>query len=433
MRSGSVAVNAAAFRHAGGVPPRRALAFSTILRLGAVLVLLAALLVVGRPEPVQAQALSPTALPGKGFDLDTALWQPASIWSDGETMWVASAFHGGEVKAYRMSDGAHQASSDFALDADNTHPVGVWSDGEFMWVVDNLDRKVYVYDLDTKDRVASREFDLHSNHDGFWVINDSQDMALGAWSDGETIWIIDAVDLKLYAYDLTTGARQTGKEFALVGASRHHTRDIWSDGTTVWVSDSDDGKLYAYDLDGGTRQTSKDIHLPSDNNKPTGVWSDGETMWVAQSGFRMFSVGVVGDKVFAYDVSSLTTNPDDTTSPDDTTDDSTGSDDTTGSDDSGTPEPAASFVIYHDPGAGARAVGRYNQAVALLKAAGISYSEVTGDVRAEAGRLAGVGNSVMPRFFLGDPTASDWTSQPKVNNGGLRWLKKKAAELSGSS
>ena len=87
------------------------------------------------------------------------------------------------------------------------------------------------------------------------------------------------------------------------------------------------------------------------------------------------------------------------------------------------------MVIYHDPAAGTRAVARYDQAVALLTAAGVSYSEVTGDVQAEAGRLAGVANSVMPRFFWGDPNVDGWTSQTKVNNGGLRWLKAKIAEL----
>ena len=92
--------------------------------------------------------------------------------------------------------------------------------------------------------------------------------------------------------------------------------------------------------------------------------------------------------------------------------------------------PAVSFVIYHDPDAGTAAVNRYNQAVALLDDAGIAYSVVSGDVQADANRLAGVTNSVMPRFFLGDPTAEDWVSETKVNNGGLRWFKEKVAELS---
>ena len=92
--------------------------------------------------------------------------------------------------------------------------------------------------------------------------------------------------------------------------------------------------------------------------------------------------------------------------------------------------PAVSFVIYYDPNAGAAATDRYNQAVKLLNDAGIAYSEVVGDVQDDVDRLAGVTDSVLPRFFLGDPTADGWTSQIKVNNGGLRWLKAKVAELS---
>ena len=91
--------------------------------------------------------------------------------------------------------------------------------------------------------------------------------------------------------------------------------------------------------------------------------------------------------------------------------------------------PAVSFVIYYDPDAGDAAANRYNQAVALLRDAGIAYSEVRGDVRDEVDRLAGVTNSVIPRFFLGDPTEEGWVSETKVNNGGLRWLKQKVAEL----
>ena len=94
-------------------------------------------------------------------------------------------------------------------------------------------------------------------------------------------------------------------------------------------------------------------------------------------------------------------------------------------------ETDVTFVIYHDPDAGDAAVDRYNRAVTLLTDESITYGEAVGDIRDEASRLAGVTNSVLPRFFLGDPTASDWTSEPKVNNGGLRWLKGKVAELSG--
>ena len=92
-------------------------------------------------------------------------------------------------------------------------------------------------------------------------------------------------------------------------------------------------------------------------------------------------------------------------------------------------EPAAApgkptITVYHDPNGSADAVRRYSEAVALLKAKGRSYTVRTVTGTAEVERLAGLSATVMPRFFLGDPKATDWgPSQPGVNNGGLRWLR----------
>ena len=91
----------------------------------------------------------------------------------------------------------------------------------------------------------------------------------------------------------------------------------------------------------------------------------------------------------------------------------------------GTSTAPAQFVIYHDADHSADAVSRYDEAVGLLDAAGESYLVRTVTGTAKVDRLAGVTNSVMPRFFLGDPEAEGWgPSQPKVNNGGLNWLRK---------
>lgn len=94
-------------------------------------------------------------------------------------------------------------------------------------------------------------------------------------------------------------------------------------------------------------------------------------------------------------------------------------------------EPEPAITIYLDPDAGHAAMSRYKEAIPLLDEAGITYSEVTGDVQEDVDRLAGVTNSVIPRFFLGDPTDADWVSRPGENNGGLRWLKQKLGELGG--
>ena len=48
--------------------------------------------------------------------------------------------------------------------AGNNVPVGIWTRGSAydwttLWVADSQDRKIYAYDLKTKARVASKEFD----------------------------------------------------------------------------------------------------------------------------------------------------------------------------------------------------------------------------------------------------------------------------------
>ena len=79
------------------------------------------------------------------------------------------------------------------------------------------------------------------------------------------------------------------------------------------------------------------------------------------------------------------------------------------------------YTIYHDAsisGAG----GRSTQAETALAAANLLYKTVTVSGTAEVDRLAGVSNSVMPRFFEGDPTETGWVSEPGMSNGGLKWL-----------
>ena len=54
-----------------------------------------------------------------------------------------------------------KASDDFdgLITAENNHPVGMWSDGTTMWVSDLRDAKIYAYNLGTKARDASKDFD----------------------------------------------------------------------------------------------------------------------------------------------------------------------------------------------------------------------------------------------------------------------------------
>ncbi len=97
----------------------------------------------------------------------------------------------------------------------------------------------------------------------------------------------------------------------------------------------------------------------------------------------------------------------------------------------------AQITVYHDPrpsDASAAAGSRYDSGVALLKAASRSYAVRTVTGTGTVDDLAGVENSVLPRFFLGDPTEEGWgPSEPGVNNGGLKWLRKVLEEQQESS
>ena len=83
----------------------------------------------------------------------------------------------------------------------------------------------------------------------------------------------------------------------LRAADNDGARGIWSNGTTMWVADGGDNKLYAYNLSDGTRDAGRDISLNSDNTNPTGISSDGTTMWVADN---------TDDKLYAYRLSDGT-------------------------------------------------------------------------------------------------------------------------------
>ena len=174
--------------------------------------------------------------------------------------------------------------------AGNTWPQGIWSDGETMWVADFFDEKIYAYDLATKARVPGKDFDTLKAAGNTWP--------QGIWSDGTTMWVVDYLEEKIYAYDLATKARVPGKDFDTLKASGNTwPQGIWSDGTTMWAADFIEEKIYAYDLATKARVPGKDFDTlkASGNWIPRGIWSDGTTMWVADSNY---------DKVYAYDMAT---------------------------------------------------------------------------------------------------------------------------------
>ena len=67
------------------------------------------------------------------------------------------------------------------------------------------------------------------------------------------------MDLKVYTYN-SDGSREESKEFSLADANEAPT-GIWSDETIMWVADAVERKLYAYQLSDGSRVSNRDISL----------------------------------------------------------------------------------------------------------------------------------------------------------------------------
>ena len=110
------------------------------------------------------------------------------------------------------------------------------------------------------------------------------------------MWVSDVRDDKIYAYNMSTKAHDSTKDFSIFGGTNWDPYGLWSDGTTMWVSDSD--KIYAYSMSSKARDSAKDFNTLSaaGNTNALGIWSNGTTMWVADD---------VDDKIYAYSMAGM--------------------------------------------------------------------------------------------------------------------------------
>ena len=194
----------------------------------------------------------------------------------------------------------------------NDRPEGIWSDGTTVWVSDSGDDKLYAYNLATKERDASKEFDL---------VTDNR-IPSDIWSDSTTMWVLDSFDNHIYAYHLVDdpatvdvneyGTGDSAKDIDLTvffsggpftSPERRGWTGIWADGTTMWVANANTGvaKIFAYNLSTATIDTDKYITLDTSNEFPTEIWANETTMWVAENrDFDFFDPGRES-KLLAYD------------------------------------------------------------------------------------------------------------------------------------
>ncbi len=161
----------------------------------------------------------------------------------------------------------------FPLARENSRPSGIWSDGQTAWVADLDDARLYAYRQSDGERQPGKDIATGP-------------APMGLWSDGETLWVA-GLGGGLRAHRLADGARQAGRDLAL--ESNAVPAGVWSDGETVWVSAWLGDRVHAYRLADGARVAGRDIELAGENLMPVGVWSDGQTLWVADWRERLYA------------------------------------------------------------------------------------------------------------------------------------------------
>ena len=242
------------------------------------------------PLASAATAAVPTApgfpIRGRGFALASANDFPRGVWANASTVWVSDS-DGAESKIYAYGrDGDRESASDFdtLADAGNNTPRGIASDGETMFVMDGTDLKVYAYRMSDKSHDEDKDFDLDSSNDNPW----------GIWVNATTFWVTenDGAESKIYAYS-RDGTPDPGGDFdTLVEAGNDDPRGIASDGKTMFVMDGTDLKVYAYRMSDKSRDPSKDFNLHANNGNPFGL---------AWGGFDVFPVvDALDGRVYIY-------------------------------------------------------------------------------------------------------------------------------------
>ena len=190
----------------------------------------------------------------KGFDLHANHDHPHGAWSNGTTVWIVDR-NDYRLYAYEVSSGDRQSDSEITLHADNAHATGVWSDGTTVWVGDFIDSKLYAYALDGGAPQPTRD-----------ITTAFSDPPSGIWSDGVTMWVITERNYiaSIGAYSLDDGSPTSAHDFNTLsapGPGLSLAVGLWSDGETMWVVDAGAVKVYAFKMPVFNKATLRTLYL----------------------------------------------------------------------------------------------------------------------------------------------------------------------------
>ena len=169
-----------------------------------------------------------TLAPAPSSDIDLEGTSNRGVWCDFDRILVAVDGTVDVVRAYTFTFGPFGGVVRRAPDQDimtlsasgNENPWGVWSDGDTVWVGDTADDKLYAYGSDGRRRSGLDLDTLGSRH------NNDPVGILGAAGTG-AMWVADSADNRIYSYPLPL-AEDDGPEA--------WSADVSSDGTSVAIT-----------------------------------------------------------------------------------------------------------------------------------------------------------------------------------------------------
>ncbi len=234
----------------------------------------------------------------------------SGIWSDGETMWVIDETHS-KVYSYNMPQSENDELRNLSIGGRGVtafrkdyydYQHGIVHDTEQVTIepepINNFATVSYSV-ADADDTEDGHQMELSEGRNALTITvtaqngTDTQDYTISVnrgtdadfawqpeqdfdnslplsknyfpfsiWSDGTTMWVVDANDRIVKAYDMDSGEYLPTQNFDMFGAGDQDPHHIWSDGATMWVSNVDTKPLYAYDLVSKARDSNRDIDIP---------------------------------------------------------------------------------------------------------------------------------------------------------------------------
>ncbi|MXY73153.1 MAG: hypothetical protein F4Y97_09010 [Dehalococcoidia bacterium] len=158
----------------------------------------------GRDRLFAHELASGERLPDRDLALASRNADARGIWSDGKTVWVLD---GGKDSLFAYALETGDLLGEYGLDSTNSDPHGIWSDGVGVWVSNHDPKRLLAYRLPAppggdEPGDGDRALERVRDEDFTQLSGASNNSPRGVWSDGAVMYVADQLDGKIYTYNM---------------------------------------------------------------------------------------------------------------------------------------------------------------------------------------------------------------------------------------